>query len=179
MRRCASSATWHRARSPPTFTAACIRSRRRLPRRPPNGSPTIGNWPDFLDVVWARIGPYVGSAEYETRKGALIDETETYVRRWPPVSVEIAEGQQADIGAIISAAPDWWHVLRQRAHAESCRLSADAAAAGNTGSLNSTCRGARYAEKEQQMAAAAQPRLAGQRPRASRILRAGPSDGAG
>jgi hypothetical protein len=63
----------------------------------------LGNWPNFLDAVWERIAPYVGSVDYEMRKRALIDDADVYVRRWPSISAEVPEAQRPEISAIISA----------------------------------------------------------------------------
>lgn len=63
----------------------------------------LGNWPDFLDEAWQRIEPYVGSADYEARKRALIDEAAGYVRRWPPVAVDTPADQRQEIAAIVAA----------------------------------------------------------------------------
>ncbi|MDQ3308657.1 MAG: halocarboxylic acid dehydrogenase DehI family protein [Gemmatimonadota bacterium] len=66
----------------------------------------LGNWPDFLDAAWTRVGPLVGSAAYEARKDALITAARTAVRELP-ISAEGMEGpdeaQRAEIRDLLAA----------------------------------------------------------------------------
>lgn len=40
----------------------------------------LANWPEFLEAVWNRISPLVGSAAYEERKRLLIEQASGTVR---------------------------------------------------------------------------------------------------
>ncbi len=43
----------------------------------------IGRWPQFLETVWERVGPLVGSETYELRKGELLEEARAVVLGLP------------------------------------------------------------------------------------------------
>lgn len=50
----------------------------------------IGNWPDFLSVVWERLCPLVGSAPYGERKRELLDHARKIVLELPLPGTEEA-----------------------------------------------------------------------------------------
>lgn len=66
----------------------------------------LGNWPDFLEAVWSRIEPLVGSTAYEERKRALIDRARAGTRELSFAGTGAAgmDGKQRDeIRAILAA----------------------------------------------------------------------------
>ncbi len=53
----------------------------------------IARWPEFLDAVWERVNPLIGTASYEERKRDLLEEARSTVVKLPlPARDEVVEG---------------------------------------------------------------------------------------
>jgi hypothetical protein len=63
----------------------------------------LGQWPDFLQSAWERVGPYVGTAEYTASRLELIDAAQSRVRGWPIKSAHPSPSHHNDVRDILLA----------------------------------------------------------------------------
>jgi hypothetical protein len=65
---------------------------------------SLGNWPVFLQAVWEAIAPVIGSAAYEQRKRALIEQAAAVVEDLPATAAEPSVGAEevAEIHCILA-----------------------------------------------------------------------------
>lgn len=65
----------------------------------------LGNWPDFLDAAWERVGPLVHSEPYDARRDALVRSAHAAVRELPfggTTAAGLDEAQRAEVRDILA-----------------------------------------------------------------------------